>query len=69
MTVPAHDEEACHLAVGILQPNLRSVHDVDSRSTLGVEAKARLACVATLEWFGVLMGYAEVSRSIAYRKI
>lgn len=48
-----NDEEACHWSVGIFRSGLHTIHYFDSMSSLGVEAKARQACLGTLEWLGI----------------
>ncbi|KAL8799945.1 MAG: hypothetical protein Q9182_005515, partial [Xanthomendoza sp. 2 TL-2023] len=48
-----HDEEASHWSLGVFRPNLRTIHYLDSLSILGVESKAKEACLATLKWLGI----------------
>ncbi|KAL8742926.1 MAG: hypothetical protein Q9184_008176 [Pyrenodesmia sp. 2 TL-2023] len=48
-----NDEGACHWSVGIFRSCLHTLDYFDSLSSLGVEAKAKQACLATLEWFGI----------------
>ncbi|KAL9598700.1 MAG: hypothetical protein Q9219_004313 [cf. Caloplaca sp. 3 TL-2023] len=48
-----HDDEASHWSVGVFRRSLRTIHYFDSLSKLGVEAKAKEACLGTLKWFGV----------------